>query len=205
MSKSIAQAYSFKNKDECYTPKILVECIKPFFDRWICNTGIKKITKYFNETGEMRSIRVWLPFDTIDSEFYYFFTERYPDINVIVSHLSTGQDFFTWQPEVDFDIVISNPPFSRKLDVFKRLNSFGKPWAMVMNTMSLNYMEIGNYFADNPIQLLIPDKRVSFNGNPSSFNSCYVCKDFLPKDLMFVHLPHCNSGKDYVPSRMYKK
>ena len=121
---------------------------------------------------------------------------------MISSHIDNGQDFFTYEPEEDYDIIISNEPFSRKLDVFKRCNELGKPWVMLTNVMSLNYMEIGNYFADNPVQMLIPDKRISFDGNASSFCSGYFCKDFLTRDLEFCHLPHCNSGKDFVPSRM---
>ena len=65
-------------------------------------------------------------------------------------------------------------------------------------------MEIGNYLQITPVQMLIPDKRVSFDGNPSSFCSGYVCKGFLERDLEFCHLSHCNSGKDFVPSRMPK-
>lgn len=41
-----------------------------------------------------------------------------------------------------------------------------------------------------------------YKGNPSSFCSGYFCKDFLTRDLEFCHLPHCNSGKDFIPSRM---
>lgn len=113
--------------------------------------------------------------------------------------ISIRKQDFSW------DIAVSNPPFSRKLDVFKRLDSLGKPWAMVMNTMALNYMEVGDYFADGQIQIMIPNKRVSFNGKPSSFNSSFVCRSFLPRDLMFCRVANCNSGKDYVPSRMYKE
>ena len=205
MSKSIAKAYTKEKTDELYTPKILVECLNNSFDSWA--------QKFIDDNK--RAPIVWCPFDKKSSEFiYYFNSKEYKDyyegwkvneyqISVEFSHIDYGQDFFKYEPD-QWDIAISNPPFSRKLDVFKRLNYFEKPWAMIMNTMALNYMEIGNYFTDNPIQLLIPDKRVSFDGNPSSFNSSYVCKDFLQTDLKFVHLPHCNSGKDYIPSRMYK-
>jgi hypothetical protein len=112
-----------------------------------------------------------------------------------------GKDFFNWQPD-EWRFTISNPPFSRKLDVFKRLDILGKPWAMLCNIMCLNYMEVGNYFVDNPCQILIPDKRVSFDGNASSFCSGYFCKDFLDRDLLFCHVPHRNTGKDHTPSRM---
>jgi methylase of polypeptide subunit release factors len=123
------------------------------------------------------------------------------DLNTFVPIFLREKIFFKYTPE-SFDLVISNPPFSRKLEVFKRLNELGKPWMMLCNIMCLNYMEIGNYFADNPCRLLIPDKRVSFDGNPSSFCSGYICKDILPKDLIFTKMKNCNSGKNFIPSRM---
>jgi hypothetical protein len=75
---------------------------------------------------------------------------------------------------------------------------------MLTNIMCLNYQEIGNYFADNPCQMLIVDKRVSFNGFPSSFNSSYICGyNFLPRDLIFTHIANNNAKTNFIPSRMY--
>ncbi len=72
-----------------------------------------------------------------------------------------------------------------------------------MNIMALNYQIIGNYFTQHPCQLLIVDKRISFNGFPSSFNTSYVCgNNFLPKDLIFVHIENNNAKQNFVPSRM---
>lgn len=145
---------------------------------------------------------IWLPFDTKDSEYVKFCKNN--KFKYICSHIWDGKDFFKFEPKI-WDIAISNPPFSKKLDVFKRLNSFNKPWAMLTNIMCLNYQEIGNYFADNPCQLLIVDKRVSFNGRPSSFNSSYICNNFLPKDLIFVHIEHNNAKDKFTPSHMFIK
>lgn len=208
MAHSIAGAFKPNRNDNLCTPKILVECLKPYFQEW-------ERSKYVRPHRVFSPNRptIWCPFDKETSEYVYFFREL--GCGVICSHIDDDQDFLgvesddpvkcvtPYVPSGDYDIIISNPPFSRKLDVFKRCNELCKPWVMLTNVMSLNYMEIGNYFADNPIQMLIPDKRVSFDGNPSSFCSGYVCKDFLiDRDLEFCHLPHCNSGKDFVPSRM---
>ncbi len=123
----------------------------------------------------------------------------------VFSHIDLGKDFFKYEPKI-WDIAVSNPPFSKKLEVFKRLNNFKKPWAMIMNMMALNYQCIGNYFADNCPQMLIVDKRVSFDGNPSSFNSSYICGcGFLPKDLIFKHIKNNNAKENFIPSRMYKE
>jgi hypothetical protein len=174
----------FKQQDEFYTPKILVDIIQPY------------VHKLY--TGYRNSL-IWLPFDTEESEFAYMCREHKYDY--VASHLVTGRDFFKWQPD-NWSFAVSNPPFSRKLDVFKRLDDLKKPWAMLCNIMCLNYMKIGNYFADNPCQILIPDKRVSFDGNASSFRSGYFCKNFIDRDLIFCHIPHRNAGKDFIPSRM---
>jgi hypothetical protein len=211
VAHSIAGAFKPNRNNNLCTPRILVECLKPYFQEWKKRAylieGYESVID--SDTGKQcnnivsvikREPIVWCPFDKEYSEYVLFFKEL--ECNVIYSHIDYGQDFFTYVPSGDYDIIISNPPFSRKLDVFKRCNELGKPWVMLTNVMSLNYMEIGNYFADNPIQMLIPDKRVSFDGNPSSFCSGYVCKGFLERDLEFCHLPHCNSGKDFVPSRM---
>jgi len=184
LTASISQVFKPNPKDEFYTPKILVDIIQPYIDYL-----------YRNRKDQI----IWLPFDTEESEFAYMCREY--GYRYVASHLITGEDFFFWQPK-EWSIAVSNPPFSRKLDVFMRLDALRKPWAMLCNIMCLNYMEIGYYFAESPCQLLIPDKRVSFDGNASSFCSGYFCKDFLDKDLVFCHLPHRNAGKDFVPSRM---
>jgi len=64
---------------------------------------------------------------------------------------------------------------------------------------------MGNFFIDKNLQLLIVDKKVSFNGKTASFNSSYFCNNLLPNDLIFTHLENNNSGKYYIPSRMYDK
>ena len=171
----------FKKRDEYYTPKILVE----------------PILKYINKDDV-----IWCPFDTENSEFVHILKENGNE--VIYSHINYGQDFFEYEPKEHYDIIISNPPFTKKLEVFNRLFDIGKPFAMIMNLTVLNYQIIGNYFIDKNIQLLIVDKKVSFNGNTSSFNSSYFCYNLLPKDLIFTNIAHNNSKKNYTPSRMYQ-
>ena len=172
---------AFNEKDEYYTPRILVE----------------PIIKYL-QAGKT----VWCPFDTEHSEFVKCLKDN--GFNVIYSHIWYGQDFFEYMPDCNFDYIISNPPFSRKLEVLDRLYKIGKPFAMVMGLPILNYQEVGSFFLDKPLQLLIVDKKVSFDGNTASFNNSYFCNGILPKDLMFEHLDHNNSGKLYQGSDMIK-
>ncbi len=173
------EKFNYKINDELYTPKILVE----------------PIIKYLNPDWI-----IWCPFDKENSEFVLILKEN--NFNVIYSHIDDGYDFFEYEPEY-FDCIISNPPYSLKLEILKRLYSFKKPFGVILGLPILNYQIIGNFFIDKNLQLLIVDKKVSFNGNTASFNSSYFCNKLLPNDLIFHHLENNNSGKYYIASRMY--
>ncbi|MBO7518959.1 MAG: hypothetical protein J6T31_07595 [Methanobrevibacter sp.] len=177
---------AFKVADEWATPSILVKVIVPYLKMW--------------EVGFMsknnRKPIIWLPFDTEESQYFKILKEN--NYEVIRSHINDGQDFFTYHPE-QFDLIISNPPFSLKKEVFKKIMfQFDKPFVLLMNMMAINYQEIGELFASvSPkIQFIIPDKKVSFDGNTSSFCTGYVCYKFIDH-TEFVHLPHNNTKNNF--------
>lgn len=172
---------SFNEKDEYYTPRILVEPILPYV-----------------KPGST----IWCPFDTEESEFVSCFREN--GFDVVYSHIWEGKDFFTYEPE-HYDCIISNPPFTRKLEVFDRLYKLNKPFAMICGLPILNYQEIDEFFLDKELQLLIVDKKVSFDGNTASFNNSYFCTRMLPRDLIFTHIANNNSRKYFKPSKMYER
>lgn len=177
---------SWNEKDEYYTPIVLVE----------------PILKYLPPNST-----IWCPFDNEHSEFVILLKQN--GHKVIYSHIWMGEeyDFFDYEPEGDYDYIISNPPFTVKLKVFERLYALGKPFAMVMGLPILNYQEVGLFFYNKQesgknLQLLIVDKKVSFDGNTASFNNSYFCWNMLPKDIIFEHLEHNNSRKHFIGSRM---
>jgi len=172
---------SFNEKDEYYTPKILVE----------------PIIKYLKP----KSV-VWCPFDTESSEFVIMLKQA--GHKVVYSHIWYGQDFFTYEPK-KYDCIISNPPFTRKLEVLDRLYKLGKPFAMILGLPILNYQEIGDFFIGKDLQLLIVNKKVSFDGNTASFNNSYFCHKMLPKDIIFHSLKNNNSKKHFIKSSMEEK
>ena len=153
--------------DECYTYRYavepLLEFLKPFKDKTI-----------------------WCPFDTEESEFVKVFKEY--GYKVVNSHIETGQDFYRYEPE-QFDLIISNPPFTNKTEMFKRVLSFNKPFAILMSVLYLNDGTPYTLFKDIDLQLLLFPKRMTFKGqtytNKINFMSCYFCKDILPKQIIF--------------------
>lgn len=177
---------AFNVQDEYKTPKLLITMIFPYLDKW----RVEFITEHKREPI------FWLPFDTSDSNYYKLFTNK--GYKVVRSHLNDGKDFFSWQPN-QFDLIVSNPPFSTKDKIFTRcIYELKRPFVLLMNMMAINYQNIGGIFsAVNPkIQFIIPDKKVSFDGNTSSFCSGYVCYDFIDH-TEFCHLPHNNTKNNF--------
>ena len=166
--------YSGGKNDEMYTPKYAVlpvlEYIKP---EWV----------------------VWCPFDTKDSEFVKQISKTN---KVIHTHIFNGENFYNFEPKEHWDVIISNPPFTKKRQIFERALSFGKPIALLMTNAWLNdkYSKWVFYEADRNMELLMFDKRTHFidaSGKvekKTTFSSSYYCSDFLPKDIVIKELVH---------------
>jgi len=162
--------YSAGNNDECYTP----------------DYGVTPILKYIPKDAT-----VWCPFDTPDSEFVKQISKQN---EVVYSHIKYGNDFFTYEPECNWDVIVSNPPFTDKRKFFERALSFGKPFALIMSNTWLNDAAPKQVFKDKDLQLLMFDKRMKFinpDGRDNSkitFSSSYYCWNFLPKQIIMVEL-----------------
>ena len=163
--KSNEVLYSKGKNDECYTPL----------------EGVLPILKYIPKNAI-----VWCPFDTIESNFV---KEIQKTNKIIHSHIDTGQDFFEYEPK-EWDIIISNPPFTNKRKYFERALSFGKPFALIMSLTWLNDAAPKQLFMYKDLQLLMFDKRMKFNGMKTqiTFSSAYFCYNFLPKQIIMEKL-----------------
>lgn len=141
---------------------------------------------------------VWTPFDLDWSSFYQSF--RGGGYKVVRSHIDEGQDFFTYEPE-DYDVIISNPPFSLKDKVLKRLYELDKPFAILLPLNSLQGKSRYKYFKQG-IQLLSFDQRVGYHNlehmdvpvEGSPFATAYFCRNVLPRDLIVEKLEKYNKS-----------
>lgn len=114
--------------------------------------------------------------------------------NVVRSHINEGNDFFMYEPE-DYDVIVSNPPFSKKDKILERLYELNKPFAVLLPMNSLQGQSRYKLFK-NGIQLLSFDKRIAYHKpdsmddtvGASPFASAYFCKDVLPNDLILEEL-----------------
>lgn len=154
-------------EDESYTPKYAVTPLLKFIDA--------------------PPLTIWCPFDKKYSEYVKVFSEK--GYKVIHNHIDDGVDFLTCDIP-DCDLVISNPPFSIKKKILKRLNQIGKPYAMLLpaNMLNDNYHDV----LDDNTQMLIFDKRIEYKRISKAgrvpFKSIYICRNFLPKTLVFDYL-----------------
>lgn len=130
---------------------------------------------------------IWCPFDTEESEFVKVFQEN--SYNVEYSHIWNGQDFFRYEPK-NWDIIISNPPFTGKREIFEHALGFNKPFCLLMNINWLNDSAPAQLFRNIELQLLLFEKRMQFKGKQQkekiNFNSAYFCRDFLPKQIIWA-------------------
>ena len=147
--------------------------------------GVLPIVKYLPK-GKI----IWCPFDKEDSEFVKVLTEQ--GYKVVYSHIENGQDFYTYQPE-EWDILVSNPPFTNKRQIFERALSFGKPFALIMSNTWLNDSAPKQVFKDKQLQILFFEERMKFSNNgvvqnKITFSSSYFCYNLLPKDIVMDRL-----------------
>lgn len=170
-NKGYLQADRSEASNEQYTPFYAVE----------------PITKYIPKDK-----KIWCPFDSEWSAFYRTFYSG--GWCVQRSSIEDGRDFFQYAPK-EFDVIVSNPPFTRKDEVLKRLYELGKPFAILLPLNSLQGVSRYECFKQG-IQLLSFDKRIAFHSSDSmeeyrkgsSFATAYFCRDILPRDLIVEEL-----------------
>jgi hypothetical protein len=161
--------YSNGSNDECYTPAY----------------GVEPILEYIPKDAI-----VWCPFDDENSEFVKQISQQN---TVVHSHIDDGKDFFLYEPD-EWDIIVSNPPFTNKRKFFERALSFRKPFALIMTNTWLNDSAPKQLFKDRELQLLMFDKRMKFispdgrDNNKITFSSSYYCWNFLPKQIIMKEL-----------------
>ena len=154
--------------DELYTPSIAIEMLLPYIPNdiktiWEC-TSIKesKIVKVLKDNG----------------------------YNVITSHIKEGLDFMNYEPE-QYDMIITNPPYSLKNKFLIRAFELNKPFAFLLPITTLEGVERGKMFNNNKIQLLIPNKRFNFKPDKKGAwfqTSWFTYKLNLKNDLNFIQL-----------------
>lgn len=163
--------YKFNKNDEYFTPSY----------------AIYPIIKHLKPNST-----IWCPFDKEDSEYVKVFKKE--GFKVIFGHIETGQDFFDVEiPKCDY--IISNPPYSLKGDIFKRLYEIDIPFAMLINFQGIfDHKQRFEMFKNNKVEMLWLSPRVNYikpNETKASgvpFQSGYLCSQIFEESLNFEYL-----------------
>lgn len=163
--------YKFNKNDEYFTPSY----------------AVYPIIKHLKPNST-----IWCPFDKEDSQFVKVFKKE--GFKVIYGHIETGQDFFQVEvPKCDY--IISNPPYSLKGEVFKRLYEIGIPFGMLINFQGIfDHRQRFKLFRNNRVEMLWLSPRVNYiklneakaSGVP--FQSGYLCSEIFEDSLNFEYL-----------------
>ena len=158
-------------------------------DEWY--TPFEAVIPILQRVGDLDySPIIWCPFDTEQSEFVRMFDQN--GYRVEFSHIDNGQDFFTYEPK-KWDILVSNPPYSKRNDILLRAFSLNKPFALLMNTNGL-FDSAFRYdmFRDNDFTLFYLKGRVNYmreygkkEKSSPPFQSAYICHKLFNEKIAF--------------------
>lgn len=99
-------------------------------------------------------------------------------------------DFFN-SSHINYDVIVSNPPYSCKKKIFTELARIDKPFILILpvSTVTKQFVKV---LKREKIQLIIPSKRLQFCKGTDQLNRCwfdcvYFCyKMDLSKDINFA-------------------
>ena len=94
------------------------------------------------------------------------------------------------------EIIVSNPPYTKKKQVLQRFKELNKPFIIICPISMINTNYYRDIFGDS-CQLIIPRKRIQFikmnadgkleNEGRCNFDCAYFChKINLPRDIVFL-------------------
>lgn len=165
MKKAMIDYMQKEKFDDLYTPEYAIKPLLKYIPKNItiwecCDFGKSKITKLLKEHG------------------------------CKVISTDKEENFFKYVPKENFDMIITNPPYSLKDDFIKKCYGWGKPFCLLLPITSLEGKTRGRLFRQYGIEILVFDGRVEFISDKKGnwFNTSWFCWNVLPKQLIFEEL-----------------
>lgn len=154
-------AHDYKN-DEYYTPEVALECLLDYVPK---------------------SSVVWDCTDTSGNITGFFGRNGYGVV-------STKDDFFTHSEGLG-DILITNPPYSKKTDFLKHAYELGKPFAMLLPLTALEGVNRQKLYREYGLQLILFNRRINFIKGKSGVwfaTGWFTYNMNLPRDMNFIEV-----------------
>lgn len=161
---SLSIKQDFKNDDQYNTPREAWEMIIPYIPKGIT---IWEAFMMGNTSSKSMDYLSELGCEVVGS----------PELNFFENDLG--------------DVIVSNPPYSIKKRIFKRLAELDKPFILLLPVSTIT-KQFTKLLKREFIQMIIPDKRIQFikGEDPLKrcwFDTCYLCyKMDLKNDITFI-------------------
>lgn len=164
--------FEIKGYDGCQTPKYAVEPILPYLDRkivWESACGENNLLYAISKVADViGSDRMWNP----------------------------EHDFFRYQPFENWDIQVTNPPFTLKYDWLERSYELNKPFALLLPVETLGARKGQKLFEKYGIQVMFVSPRINFKmpvkgweSSSSQFPTAWFTWNIgLPKEMNYAQL-----------------
>ena len=181
MKKAMIDYMKNVKNDELYTPEYAV---KPLLKYLSFMYGDRRIDVKSNKKPI-----IWECTDYGSSNITKILKDN--GYGVVTTH-KKDFDFLKDIPEFNFDMIITNPPYSLKDEFIKKCYEYNKPFCLLLPLTSLEGIGRGKMFRQNGIELLVFDRRCNFiyeNAKKSNwFNTSWFCYKVLPRQLIFEKL-----------------
>ena len=185
--------------DECYTSRAESD----------------KVVDYLIDNNILQKYKnIWLPFDNEISNIYQALKSRYNG-NIILTNLEMGIDFYNYEPD-EYDLILTNPPFKGRTNLFNRLHQLNKPFVILQAAQMFNNQFAVNYLCEysEDYQFILPRSRMNFltynkdedivksSKNGAAFYSFWLCyKIDLEKTFNLVQ----DNGREKIIEKFDKQ
>lgn len=99
--------------------------------------------------------------------------------------ITDGEDFLTYRPDFEWDILVTNPPFDIKDQWIARCYEWGKPFALLLPTEADGGPIRVPMFREGGIARIVPPYRINFEtpsgeGAGAWFPTCWFLHGIIP-------------------------
>lgn len=108
------------------------------------------------------------------------------DYTVISTDIKTGFNFLKDKPLFDFDMIITNPPYSLKNEWLAKCYKYNKPFALLLPITALESEKRNTLYRKHGISLIIINKRIDFTGVGNVwFNTSWFLWNIVPNNNIY--------------------
>lgn len=124
-------------------------------------------------------------------------------VGVIASDIIDNCNFFEWQP-LEWDAIVTNPPYSIKYLWLNRCYSLNKPFALLMPIETIGAAKAQRLFDKYGVEIVFTNQRTNFNmpdkgyAGTAQFPTCWFTYGFnIGKQITFDTINNKILDKDW--------